>query len=135
MTNKSRIVERAVAHHRRFCMSCGTRLAQGVSRRIGLCQACRRHCVCCGHAAGTYGHYDVCLRCGHVINTTIDYMERHKGRLPLETRGGVAPARRANCICCGDPAEAVSNGKPYCAECHAEKERGTDVLGEGTEQA
>ena len=133
MRSNNKIVEQAVAHHRRYCMSCGTRLAQEASRRVGLCQACRRHCVCCGRPAGTYGHYDVCLRCRPVIAKTIEHMKRHKGRLPLEESDNAAPARRANCVCCGDPAEAVFAGKPYCAECYAEKERGADDLGEGAE--
>jgi len=123
---KSEILAQAVAHHRRFCMSCGTRLAQKSSRQVGLCQACRRRCICCGRETFTYGYYDVCLRCKVVIDKTIEYMRKHKGQLPSEETGDAAPIRRAVCISCGDPAEAVFNGKPYCAECHAEKEGEAD---------
>lgn len=133
MKRNSNLVNEAVAHHRRYCMSCGTRLAQAASRRVGLCQACRRHCICCGRPAGTYGHYDVCLRCRSVIDKTIEHMKRNKGRLPPDEHEDCAPTRRAKCVSCGDPAEAVLDGRPYCAECHAEKERGADDLGEGAE--
>lgn len=121
-------VHEAVAHHRRYCMSCGTRLAQSSSRRVGLCQACRRHCVCCGQKTGTYGHYDVCLKCRTVIDRTIEHMKRHRGHAPAEERGdsgaaeSIAVLRRETCASCGDPAEHVFKGRPYCAECQAEKE-------------
>jgi len=125
MTNKIKIMEQAVSHHRRFCMSCGTHLVQESSRRVGLCQACRRHCVCCGKQTGTYGYYDVCLTCRNVVDKTIYYMKRHKGQLPSERGNSRATPRRADCVSCGDPAEAVLDGKPYCAECHAELEGGS----------
>ena len=135
MKSNNKIVEQAVAHHRRYCMSCGTRLAQTGSRRVGLCQACRRHCVCCGRQTGTYGYYDVCLKCRTVIDRSIEHMKRHKRNPPPEENGDCAclrathrqaPARRASCAACGDPAEMTFDGRPYCAECHAEKEAGDD---------
>lgn len=128
MKRNTDLVAKAVAHHRRYCMSCGTRLAQVSSRRAGLCQACRRHCVCCGQETGVYGHYDVCLRCRPVIDKSIEHMKRHHGHLPSEGEGENKPStlprmlRRESCVSCGDPAEFVFDGRPYCAECHAEKE-------------
>ena len=124
MKGNNKVMEQVVAHHRRYCMSCGTHLAQVSSRRVGLCQACRRHCVCCGKQTGAYGYYDVCLTCRTVVDKTIEYMKRHKGQLPSERGNDRAAPRRADCVSCGDPAEAVFDGKPYCAECHAELEGG-----------
>jgi hypothetical protein len=116
----------AVAQHRRYCMSCGTHLVQAASKQVGLCQACRRHCVCCGRETGTYGYYDVCTRCKAVIDETIEYMKRHKEKpLPEKDAEDDAP-RRENCVSCGDPAEMVFEGRPYCAECFAEKEDGCE---------
>ena len=133
MKRNSNVVNEAVAQHRRYCMSCGTRLAQAQSKRVGLCQACRRHCVCCGQKTETYGYYDVCLKCRSVIDKSVEHMKRHKGQVPPEGNKDCAPARRASCFSCGDPAEMVFNGRPYCAECHAEKEGGASKPAEGAE--
>mgnify|MGYP001467600330 CR=1 FL=1 len=119
---KSNVTEQVVSRHRRFCMSCGTKLAQSASKRVGLCQACRRHCVCCGQRAETYGHYDVCIQCGLLIGQKIERMKLGKGKFPKDRDADCCPARRAHCVACGDPAETVIAGRPHCAECRAEKE-------------
>jgi hypothetical protein len=119
-----RFLNEAVARHRLYCMSCGTHLAQAASRRVGLCQACRRHCVCCGRKTGIYGYYDVCPRCRPLIEKTIEYMDRHNGKAPTEKKADDSPPRRANCVSCGEPAEMEFDGRPYCEECYAEKENG-----------
>jgi len=119
---KAQSEEQVVAFNRRYCMSCGTHLAQTGSKRVGLCQACRRHCVCCGQRAEVYGHYDVCIRCGTLIVQKIERMKESKDKACKKPVAACVPPRRARCAACGDPAETVLNGRPYCAECQSEKE-------------
>lgn len=117
-----RAVDKAILYNRRYCMSCGTKMAQESSKRVGLCQACRRHCICCGRETGVFGRYDVCVRCARVVDLDADYIRKHDGRLPGDDTAatdGTTPMRE-NCKACGDPAEGMFEGRPYCAECLAE---------------
>jgi len=115
-------IERAIEMNRRYCRACGTRLVQESSKAIGICQACRRHCICCGRKTPNFGHFEVCFRCATRIEKTADMIAR--GDFPEPLASDDSPVPRADCSACGDPAERVWRGKPYCAECFAEVEGG-----------
>jgi hypothetical protein len=127
-SGKRDLLAKAIMHHRTFCMGCGTRIVNEASKRVGLCSACRKHCTACGKETGNFGHFNVCFQCASRIEKTLAYMKAHCGSAPGEITEDLAPVTRAICSACGDPAEHVLDGKPYCDDCRREKEE------EGTEE-
>jgi len=105
--------------HRRYCMSCGSKLVLEASKRVGLCRACCHYCTSCGGQTNEFGYYEVCFRCKPEVDATAKKIRLNQGRLPAAPKD-VPPPERADCIECGDPAEKVLNGKPLCADCYAE---------------